>query len=30
VVLVDGLHMSVAGADALAAFLRPYALRAAA
>ena len=26
----DGLHMSVTGADALAAFLRPYALRAAA
>jgi hypothetical protein len=26
----DGLHMSVTGADALAAFLRPYAFRAAA
>ena len=26
----DGLHMSITGADALAAFLRPYALRAAA
>ena len=26
----DGLHMSVTGADALAAFLRPYVFRAAA